>query len=482
MQDFEDFLGRDLRLFGVDDAFIEKLKWMDKFVLEEVEPLDTFGFSPYDTTHPARAALFPPLQEKVRNMGLWACHLGKELGGPGYGQFKLALMNLILGRSKCASKIFGTAAPDTGNMEILAHYGTVDQKNRYLNDLIEDRISSCYSMTEPHAGADPTLFKCRADLDTKTNEWVINGEKIWSSSAKYASFFLVLCVTDVNGPRHNKMSMFIVPAKQRNGSPTPGIKLLRNIGVGIGELDLHDPERGLPGGDHSYMRYTNVRIPFDHLLGNRGDGFKVAQTRLSGGRIHYGMRTIGICKRAFDMMCERAQSRTTQGEKLGAKQMTQEKIADSWMELEQFKLLVLRTAWLIDQNPKDYRAVRKDIAACKAMTPRVIASICTKAMRLHGGIGLSWEMPLLGYVLSGHVMGIADGPSEVHKITLARQVLARYVDRAATTPEDIHFTKYNLLKRKKAAFAKYAPILKEAGVDVKWLKRGMVNEMIQSML
>ena len=152
MQDFDDFLGRDLRLFGVDEAFLDKLKWMDKFVAEEVEPLDSFGFSQYDTTHPARAALFPLLQAKVREQGLWACHLGAELGGPGMGQFKLALMNLILGRSRCASKIFGTAAPDTGNMEILAHYGTPKQKERFLADLIEDRISSCYSMTEPAGG------------------------------------------------------------------------------------------------------------------------------------------------------------------------------------------------------------------------------------------------------------------------------------------------------------------------------------------
>lgn len=482
MEDFEDFLGRDLRLFGVDDAFIEKLKWMDKFVKEEVEPLDTLGFSPYDITHPARNALFRPLQQKVRDMGLWACHLGSDLGGPGYGQFKLALMNIILGRSKCASKVFGTAAPDTGNMEILAHYGTVEQKKRYLEDLIEDRISSCFSMTEPQGGADPKQFRCRAELDRKTNEWVINGEKIWSSNAKYASFFLTLCVTDPQGPTYNKMSMFIVPIKKKDGSMTPGIKLVRSLGVSMGDINYHDPERGLPGGSHAYVRYTNVRVPFDHMLGKRGDGFKVAQTRLSGGRIHYGMRAIGICKKAFDMMCERAQSRTTQGSKLAKKQLTQVKVADCWMELEQFKLLVLRTAWLIDQNPKNYLAVRKDIAACKAMTPKVISNIVTKSMRLHGGVGLSWEMPLHEMLWVGQVYGMGDGPTEVHKITLARQVLPRYISRAATEEQEIYFTKYNSLVRYKAAVAKYTPVLKEAGVDLKWIKRGAVNSMFASML
>jgi acyl-CoA dehydrogenase len=290
-------------------------------------------------------------------------------------------MNLILGRSKCASKVFGTAAPDTGNSEILAHYGTPEQKEKYLGPLINDKISSCYSMTEPHGGADPTQFVTAAVQ--QGGEWVINGAKLWSSSAKYAAFYLVLAVTDPGASRHSKMSMFIVPAD------TPGVKIERSVGVGIEEMDLHDPERGLPGGDHGYVTYTDVRIPLDHLLGNRGEGFLVAQTRLSGGRIHYGMRTIGICKRALDMMCERAKSRTTQGESLSNKQMVQEKIADSWMELEQFKLLVLRTAWLIDQHPKDYKAVRKDIAAVKVMTPRVIGTVCTASARMHGGLGVS---------------------------------------------------------------------------------------------
>merc|ERR1719261_1771106 len=357
------------------------------------------GFSPYDTKHPIRAATFPPLQRKVREMGLWACHLGPELGGPGYGQFKLALMNLILGRSKCASKVFGTAAPDTGNTEILAHFGTPEQKKRYLNDLMEDKIVSCYSMTEPQGGADPKVFQTRAVQEG--NEWVINGQKIWSSSAKYAAFFLVLAITDPEAPPCNRLSCFIVPAE------TPGVNIMRNVGVGVDEIDLHDPERGLPGGEHAWMKYINVKVPLDHMLGPRGGGFLVAQTRLSGGRIHYGMRTIGICKKALDMACERALSRTTQGERLAQKQMVQEKIADCWTDLESFKLLVLRTAWLIDKNPKDYKAVRKDIAAVKVSVPKVIDSVVTKAMRMHGGLGVSWELPFMNYMMGGYAMGIA---------------------------------------------------------------------------
>lgn len=279
MHDFDDFIGRDLKLFGVDDEFISKLKWMDRFVKDEVEPLDMFGFSPYDTKHPAREALFRPLQQVVKEKGLWACHLGADLGGPGLGQFKLALMNIILGRSKCASKVFGTAAPDTGNTEILAHFGSPAQKARFLAPLMNDEISSCYSMTEPTGGADPTTFTCRAVQDGRTGEWVIDGEKIWSSSAKYAAFFLVMAVTDPDAARHSRMSMFIVPAG------APGVAIVRNVGVGVGELDEHHPERGMPGGDHGLVRYTRVRVPADALLGQRGGGFIVAQTRLSGGRI-----------------------------------------------------------------------------------------------------------------------------------------------------------------------------------------------------
>ena len=170
------------------------------------------------------------------------------------------------------------------------------------------------------------------------------------------------------------------------------------------------------------------------------------------------------------MMCQRAKSRVSQGEPLANKQMVQERIADSWTALEQFKLLVLRTAWFIDQNPKDYRAVRKDIAAVKVMVPQVIGIVCTNSMRMHGGLGISWELPLLGMVTAGHIMSIADGPSEVHKITIARQVLARYA--ASTDYEDICFTPYNRIKMTQQAIEKVTPVLEKAGVDLKWVKRG----------
>lgn len=448
MEDFEEFLGRDLRLFGVDDEFINKLKWMDKFVAEEVEPLDHLGFSPYDYKHPARNVLFRPLQQRVRDQGLWACHLGKELGGPGLGQFKLACMNIILGRSTCASKVFGTAAPDTGNTEILACYGTAAQKERFLRPLMEDEICSCYSMTELHGGSDPTQFRCTAELTPDGNAWIINGEKLWSSGARYAAFFLVMAATDPGAAPHARASMFIVPAD------IPGVEIVRNLGLG---------SHAHAGASHAHMRYTNVRVPVDYLLGPRGGGFQVAQVRLSGGRIHHGMRAIGVCKRAFDMMCERAKARTTQGELLGKKQLVQEKIARSWIELEQFKLLTLRTAWLIDKSPQDYNPVRKDIAAVKVSMADTNESIVTRAQRIHGGLGYTWDLPLAGWHNNGQMLYVGDGPIELHMMTVAKEVMKHV--RGPKNEDEIHWTKHNLNVKRREALERCMPKLEAAGVD-----------------
>jgi acyl-CoA dehydrogenase len=345
------------------------------------------------------------LQQQVRERGLWACHLGPHLGGPGYGQVKLALLNEILGRTHAGPIVFGCQAPDSGNGEILAHYGTDDLKKRYLEPLLENEIVSAFSMTEPQGGSDPTQFVTHAELDG--DEWVINGEKWFSSHARFASFLIVLAVTELDAPAHKRMSMFVVPAD------TPGVEILRNVGV-YG----HDEAEGT----HAYVRYTDVRIPADHILGDRGEGFAVAQTRLGGGRIHHAMRTVGLVEKAFDMMCERALSRVTKGELLGSKQLVQAMIADSWIQIEQFRLLVLRTAWRIDRY-NDYRKVRADISAVKAAMPQVLHDVAARALQVHGSLGVSHEMPFAAMVLESFHMGFADGPTEVHKLSLARQVL-----------------------------------------------------------
>lgn len=417
--------------FDTDPEFQPVLDWMETFVRDKVEPLDMVLEDSYDVKNPDFIRLVRPLQQEVKDRGLWACHLGPDLGGPGFGQLKLALMNEVLGKSRFAPITFGCQAPDTGNSEILAHYGTKEHKARYLQPLLDGEIVSCFSMTEPLGGADPTMFTCRATQDG--DDFVINGEKWFSSNARWASFLIVMAVTDPDAAPHKRMTMFIVP------SETPGINIVRNTGVGT------EP-RG--HGGHAYIRYENVRIPKTNMLGARGQAFAVAQTRLGGGRIHHAMRTMGQLQRAFDMMCERVLSRSTKGEVLADKQTVQEKIADSWMEMEQFRLIVLRTAWRIDQY-KDYMKVRKDIAAIKALMPKVYHDVVSRALHLHGSIGVSNEMPFTGMLINSYTMGLADGPTEVHKITVAKQVLRDY------KPTRDLFPSYHLPRRYNEAVAQY---------------------------
>lgn len=421
--------------FDTDPEFQPVLDWIDDFVTREVEPIDMVLDSPYDVTDPDFIKLVRPLQQQVKSQGLWACHLGPELGGPGFGQLKLALMNEILGRSRFAPIVFGCQAPDTGNSEILAHYGTDEHKAKYLQPLLDGEIVSCFSMTEPHAGADPTMFKCMATQDG--DDFVIQGEKWYSSNAKYASFLIVMTVTDPDAAPHKRMTMFIVPAD------TPGINIIRNVGVGTEPMGE---------GSHAYIHYDNVRVPKENMLGGRGEAFAVSQTRLGGGRIHHAMRTMGQIKRAFDMTCERVLSRETKGDRLADKQTVQEKIADSWMEMEQFRLLVLRTAWRIDEY-QDYMKVRKDIAAIKALMPKVYHDIISRALHLHGSLGVSNEMPFTGMLIGSYAMGLADGPTEVHKVTVARQVLREY------SPNKSLFPDYSLPNRYNAAVARYGDLL-----------------------
>lgn len=392
--------------FETDPEFQKELDWIADFVREEVEPLEHVLTHPNMMDDENRNKLIKPLQQQVKDRKLWACHLGPDLGGAGYGQVKLGLINEILGRARYAPIIFGCQAPDTGNAEILAHFGTPEQKEKYLAPLLNNDIVSCFSMTEPQGGADPKVFRTTAELDG--DEWVINGEKWFSSNARYAAFLIVMVVTDPDAPPYEQQSMILVPKE------TPGVNILRNVGIGY-EGD----------GTHAYIHYDNVRVPKENLLGERGKAFAVAQTRLGGGRIHHAMRTIGQAQKAFDMMCERALSRETQGEMLGNKQMVQEKISDSWTDIQTFRLLVLQTAWKIDKY-KDYLKVRKDIAAVKAMMPRVFHDVAARALQVHGSLGVSNEMPFAHQVIESFHMGLADGPTEVHKVTVARQVLRDY--------------------------------------------------------
>jgi acyl-CoA dehydrogenase len=424
--------------FSTEPEFQEKLDWIRQFRDEHIEPLDLLyggrSFFPLDDeTRP----IVEPLKQRVRDEGLWAAHLGPELGGKGFGQVKLALINEILGTSSWAPIVFGTAAPDTGNAEIIAHYGTEEQKAKYLQPLLDGACFSCFSMTEPHAGADPTRFKTRAERDG--DEWVINGWKFFSSNARTAAFVIVMAVSNPDVSPYKGMSMFLVP------SDTPGIKIERHIGLMTESRDE---------GMHALIHYDNVRVPADALLGGEGQAFVIAQTRLGGGRVHHAMRTVGVCQRALDMMCERVLSRETQGTVLADKQMVQSDIAESYAQLAQFRLLVLYTAWEIDKY-KDYRRVRKNIAAIKFLTPKVLQDIVYRSMHVHGALGVSNEMPFGSMWSMAAIMAVVDGPTEVHKVSVAREVLKDYQPAPGLWPTQHLPTKREEARAKLAAYLEH---------------------------
>ncbi len=422
--------------FETEPQYQELLDWADAFVSEEVEPLDlVWPHQQYVPLDENRRRAVDPLKDRVRHKGLWATHLGPELGGRGFGQLKLALLNEILGRSSWAPVVFGCQAPDTGNAEIIAHYGTEEQKQRYLRPLLDGEVFSSYSMTEPHAGADPTRFSTRAIREG--DDWVINGWKFFSSNAKTASFLIVMVVTNPDASAYRGMSMFLVP------TDTPGVEIVRNVGL-HGEPDNQ--------GSHALIHYDNVRVPGEALLGGEGDAFVIAQTRLGGGRIHHAMRTIGLSQKALEMMCERALSRETAGSKLSDKQFVQGYIADSYAQLKQFRLMVLHTAWAIDKY-NDYKKVRKDIAAVKAVLPTVLHDVAWRAMQVHGALGVSNEMPFMGMITGAAALGLADGPTEVHKATVARQVLRDY------SPSDDMWPSEWIPRKRDAARTKLAEFL-----------------------
>ncbi|CAJ1499822.1 acyl-CoA dehydrogenase family protein [[Mycobacterium] burgundiense] len=417
--------------FSTEPEFEEKLAWIRDFVRAEVEPLEVLfpgcEFLPLDDD---RRKIVDPLKQQVRDRGLWAPHLGPELGGQGFGAVRLTLINEILGRSSWGPIVFGTQAPDTGNAEILARFGTAEQKDRYLAGLLSGEIFSCFSMTEPQGGSDPRVFTTRAVRDGE--HWVLNGRKYFSSNASVASFFIVVAVTDPDVPVHRGASTFLIPA----GTDGVNIEATHHL---VGSLP-HE-------AGHSLIHYDNVRLPASAMLGEPGHGFQILQARLAGGRIHHAMRSIGVAQRALDMMAHRAKSRFTQGSSLADKQLVQAMIADSYAELLQFRLTVLHTAWLIDTAGE--HAARAEIGVCKILASQVLKSIGLRAIQVHGAMGLTQQLPLTNVLLGGIALGLADGPTEAHKVNLARMLLKDY------EPEDPEWPSEFLDVRIAAAQTKY---------------------------
>ena len=401
--------------FSTDPEFQRKLDWVDQFCKEKVEPLEYVFPYAVRSPDPVVKAYVRELQQEVKDQGLWAIFLDKELGGPGYGQLKLGLLNEVIGRYPSAPQMFGAAAPDTGNMEMLAAYGTEEQKKRWLVPMLNQEMFSAYSMTEPQGGSDPNLFKTRAERDG--DEWVINGEKWFTSAGRVADLLFVMCV---NG-------MFVVPRK------TPGVEMM--------------PEPR----NHNHVIYRNVRVPLDHLLGPKDGARALAQRRLGGGRIHHAMRTVAQCKLAFDMMCERALSRESHGKVIADHQMVQEKIAESYASIRMLRLFVLEAAWKIDNSST--QEARTDIAAVKFTMARVLREVTFNALHILGSLGTTDLTPIQAMYAAAPTMGIADGVDEVHIATVARRVLGNYKPHEGYWP-----TEYYPAKRE-AAWQKMQPIL-----------------------
>src|SRR5919198_1935625 len=317
--------------FSTEPEFQEHLDWMRELVREEIWPLETLDLS-MEQLDRAMA----PLKERVKERGLWAAHLDPELGGQGFGQVKLGLMHEILGTSPYAPFAFGNQAPDSGNSEILALAGTEEQKERWLYPLLEGDLRSAFSMTEPEtAGSDPTLLRTRAERDG--DGWVLNGHKWFSSNASIADFLIVMAVTNPEAHRYQRASMFVVPVD------TPGVEIVRDV-----PTMEHPYESYGKLGNHAEIYYRDVRVGPEALLGAEGAGFLIAQQRLVPGRIHHCMRWLGVARRAFDMLCERALSREAFGSLLADKQTVQNWIADSAAEMQAARLMTLHAAWVMD--------------------------------------------------------------------------------------------------------------------------------------
>lgn len=342
------------------------------------------------------------LQQKVKDRGLWAANIAKDWGGMGLGFVGQALVNEIIGRSTIAPRIFGSAAPDAGNAELLHLAATPVQKEQYLKPLATGDVRSCFAMTEPEvSGSDPTGLQTRAVRDG--DEWVINGHKWFISGAIGSEFAIVMAVTDPTADKHNRASMILVPTS------TEGFNIIRSVPVmGSGSV-----------GGHCEIRFENCRVPVSNLLGEEGSGFRLAQARLGPGRIQHCMRWIGAAQRSFEMMCRYALKRESFGEPLANKQTVQTWIADSAAEINAARLMTLHAAWKMDRRED----ARIEISLIKFYGARVLHGVVDRAIQVHGALGYSKDTPLESFYRDARAARIYDGPDEVHKMVVARRIL-----------------------------------------------------------
>jgi acyl-CoA dehydrogenase len=384
------------------------LETINAFIREEALPLEA------DYLHRPFRELLPRLHEKrnrVKALGLWAPHLPREQGGQGLSLPEFARISEALGRTPLGHYLFNCQAPDVGNMEILIEYGTPEQKEVWLGPLVSGEVRSCFSMTEPdYPGSNPAWMNTQARKDG--DDYVIDGRKWFTSGADGAAFAIVMAITNPQAESpYQRASQIIVPTN------TPGFNRVRNI-----------PVMGAAGEDylgHSEIIYENCRVPRKNLLGQEGKGFEIAQKRLGPGRIHHCMRWIGICERAFEMMCQRAATRLlAPGKPLGDRQIVQEWIADSRAEINASRLLVLQAADKIEREGS--RAAREEISIIKFYVANVLQKVLDRAIQAHGALGITDDLVLSHWYRHERGARIYDGPDEVHKSVVARIHLKKY--------------------------------------------------------
>ena len=411
--------------FRYDERTVELQERLLAFMDEKVHPAEAVAARQNADAENewSRPPVMAELKVEARRRGLWNLFLpGTEHGGAGLTNLQYAPLAEITGHvPHLAPEALNCAAPDTGNMEVLAEFGSPEQRKRWLEPLLEGEIRSAFCMTEPEvASSDAANIATRIERDG--DSYVINGRKWWSSGAMdpTCEILIVMGRTDPDAPKHKQQSMILVPRD------TPGVKVLRGMHV-FGYTD------GAHGG-HAEIVFEDVRVPAENLIAGEGMGFAIAQARLGPGRIHHCMRLIGMAERGLELMCRRAVSRTAFGKPLAEQGVVQEWIAESRVRIEQLRLLVLKTAWLMDTVGN--KGAHTEIQAIKIATPSTVEWILDKSIQAHGGGGISQDFPLANLWASARTLRFADGPDEVHRRSLAHRELKPYLAAAAAQADN----------------------------------------------
>jgi len=400
---------------GLSEEMVEIREKIRDFVENKVDPVEAeyyaeVGVGDRWSHTPRQDEILNSLKADAREMGMWNFFLPKSQGGAGITNLEYAHLAEIMGRSRLASEAMNCSAPDTGNMEVLERYGSEEQKKQWLEPLLAGEIRSAFAMTEPGvASSDATNIATSAVLDG--DEWVISGEKFYISGAGDArcKIMIVMVVTDPDAPKHNRQSQILVPMDAE------GVEVVRPMHV-FGKDDA-------PHG-HMHIKFHNVRVPESNIILGRGRGFEISQGRLGPGRIHHCMRSIGAAEKALDLMCKRATSREAFGNPLAELGGNYDVIADSRIEIEMCRLLVLKAAWLMDTIGN--KAARDAISQIKVAVPNMALRVIDRAIQMHGAAGVSQDFPLASLWTSQRTLRLADGPDEVHRRVIARKELARH--------------------------------------------------------